>query len=41
VNSSPGLRGIEEATGRDVAGIIVEHAEKNYQRRLARKRRRG
>jgi ribosomal protein S6--L-glutamate ligase len=36
VNSSPGLRGIEEATRRDVAGIIVEYAEKQHERRLAR-----
>ena len=25
VNSSPGLEGIEEATGIDVAGCIIEH----------------
>ena len=29
VNSSPGLEGIEAASGKDVAGIIVEHLEKN------------
>ena len=29
VNSSPGLEGIEQATGRDVAGIIIEFIEKN------------
>ncbi len=29
VNSSPGLRGIEEATGKDVAGMIIECIEKN------------
>jgi ribosomal protein S6--L-glutamate ligase len=29
VNSSPGLRGIEEATGRDVAGLIIDFVEKN------------
>jgi ribosomal protein S6--L-glutamate ligase len=29
VNSSPGLEGIEQATGRDVAGLIVEYIEKN------------
>jgi len=28
VNSSPGLRGIEEATGKDVAGMIIEFIEK-------------
>ena len=29
VNSSPGLGGIEEATGKDVAGMIIEFIEKN------------
>jgi ribosomal protein S6--L-glutamate ligase len=29
VNSSPGLEGIENATGKDIAGLIVEHIEKN------------
>jgi ribosomal protein S6--L-glutamate ligase len=29
VNSSPGLRGIEEASGKDVAGLIVEFLERN------------
>jgi ribosomal protein S6--L-glutamate ligase len=29
VNSSPGLRGIEEATGKDVAKLIIEYIEKN------------
>ena len=29
VNSSPGLRGIEEATKKDVAGLIIEFIEKN------------
>ena len=29
VNSSPGLEGIEEATGRDVAGLIVKFIENN------------
>ncbi|WP_147819980.1 30S ribosomal protein S6--L-glutamate ligase [Salidesulfovibrio onnuriiensis] len=29
VNSSPGLEGIEDATGKDIAGIIVEYMEKN------------
>ena len=30
VNSSPGLEGIETATGKDVAGMIVEFIEKNH-----------
>ena len=29
VNSSPGLEGIEQATGKDVAGMIIEYIEKN------------
>ncbi|MDH5393648.1 MAG: 30S ribosomal protein S6--L-glutamate ligase [Gammaproteobacteria bacterium] len=29
VNSSPGLEGIEIATGKDIAGMIIEHIEKN------------
>jgi len=31
VNSSPGLEGIENATGKDVAGQIIEFIEKNAQ----------
>ncbi len=30
VNSSPGLEGIEEATGKDVAGLIIRFIEKKY-----------
>lgn len=29
VNSSPGIKGIEEATGKDVAGMIIEYIEEN------------
>ena len=29
VNSPPGLEGIENATGKDVAGLIYDHIEKN------------
>ncbi|WP_372613419.1 30S ribosomal protein S6--L-glutamate ligase [Halomonas sp.] len=29
VNSSPGLEGIEAATGKDIAGLIIEHVQKN------------
>jgi ribosomal protein S6--L-glutamate ligase len=29
VNSSPGLRGIETTTNKDVAGMIIEYIEKN------------
>ena len=28
VNSSPGLEGIENATGKDIAGLIISHLEK-------------
>ena len=28
VNSSPGLKGIESATGKDIAGLIIAHLEK-------------
>jgi ribosomal protein S6--L-glutamate ligase len=36
VNSSPGLRGVERATGIDVAGQIIAHAERLVQRRRTR-----
>jgi len=29
VNSSPGLEGIEQATGKDIAGMIIQFVEKN------------
>ena len=29
VNSSPGLEGIEKATGKDVAGAIIRYIEKD------------
>jgi ribosomal protein S6--L-glutamate ligase len=32
VNSSPGLEGIEEATGKDIAGAIIQFLEKNAKR---------
>ncbi len=32
VNSSPGLEGIEKATGKDVAGLIVQYIEKKVER---------
>ena len=37
VNSSPGLEGIEEATGKDVAGEIIKYLEKHA--RPAKRRR--
>ena len=38
VNSSPGLEGIEGATGIDVAGGIVEYIEQRHKRRKAKAR---
>ncbi len=38
VNSSPGLEGIEEATGVDVAGAIIEFLENSADRRSSRDR---
>jgi len=29
VNSSPGLEGVEKATGKDIAGMIIEFIERN------------
>ncbi len=37
VNSSPGLEGIEKATGKDIAGLIIEHLEREV-RPLSRDR---
>ena len=41
VNSSPGLEGIEAATGKDVAGMIVEFIEKNAKPNRTRTRGKG
>jgi len=41
VNSSPGLEGIENATGKDVAGLIVEFIEKNARPNHTRTRGKG
>ncbi|KLV06582.1 ribosomal protein S6 modification protein [Photobacterium aquae] len=38
VNSSPGLEGIEGATGKDIAGMIVEFIEKNAGKAANRRR---
>ncbi|AKS42174.1 30S ribosomal protein S6--L-glutamate ligase [Wenzhouxiangella marina] len=38
VNSSPGLEGIENATGKDVAGMIIEFLEKNAKKDKTRTR---
>ncbi|MEQ8356329.1 MAG: 30S ribosomal protein S6--L-glutamate ligase [Kiloniellaceae bacterium] len=41
VNSSPGLEGLEKATGKDVAGTIIEFLEKNAKPNKTRTRGRG
>ena len=41
VNSSPGLEGIEQATGKNVAGMIIEFIEKNARYGRTRTRGRG
>jgi ribosomal protein S6--L-glutamate ligase len=41
VNSSPGLEGIEGATGKDIAGLIVQFIEKNAKPNRTRTRGRG
>ncbi|MBW3662565.1 MAG: 30S ribosomal protein S6--L-glutamate ligase [Actinobacteria bacterium] len=41
VNSSPGLEGIETATGKDVAGAVIEHIEKNARPGRTRSRGKG
>ncbi|MAI08907.1 MAG: 30S ribosomal protein S6--L-glutamate ligase, partial [Magnetococcales bacterium] len=32
VNSSPGLEGIEDVTGKDVAGLMIESIEKHLKK---------
>ncbi|GMG86159.1 30S ribosomal protein S6--L-glutamate ligase [Biformimicrobium ophioploci] len=41
VNSSPGLEGIETATGKDIAGMIIEFIEKNARPHRTRTRGKG
>ncbi len=41
VNSSPGLEGIETATGKDIAGMIIQHIEKSAKPQRTRTRGRG
>lgn len=41
VNSSPGLEGVEKATGLDVAGKIIEHLEKHARPNKTRTRGKG
>lgn len=41
VNSSPGLEGIEAATGKDIAGLIIDFIEKNAKPNRTRTRGKG
>ncbi len=41
VNSSPGLEGVEKATGADIAGRVIEHLEKNAKAWATRTKGRG
>ncbi|MBI1425074.1 MAG: 30S ribosomal protein S6--L-glutamate ligase [Gammaproteobacteria bacterium] len=41
VNSSPGLEGIESATGKDIAGMMIEFIEKNAKPNKTRTRGKG
>ena len=41
VNSSPGLEGIEKATGKDVAELVIQFIEKNARPGRTRSRGRG
>jgi ribosomal protein S6--L-glutamate ligase len=41
VNSSPGLEGLEAATGKDIAGLIVEFIEKNADSKSTKTRGKG
>ncbi|MBA85517.1 30S ribosomal protein S6--L-glutamate ligase [Thalassobius sp. S69A] len=41
VNSSPGLEGVEKATGLDIAGKMIEFLEKNYAKGTTRTKGRG
>jgi ribosomal protein S6--L-glutamate ligase len=41
VNSSPGLEGIEAATQKDIAGLVIEFIEKNAKPHSTRTRGQG
>lgn len=38
VNSTPGLEGVEGTTKKDIAGMMIEHIEKQVEKRKSRKR---
>ena len=35
INASPGLEGVEKATGKDIAGLMIEHIEKQLDKKKA------
>ena len=41
VNSSPGLEGVENATGLDIAGKIIDYIEKSYRPNATKTKGRG
>lgn len=41
VNSSPGLEGIEKTSGKDIAGLMIEHIEKTPERSSLHKKESG
>lgn len=41
VNSSPGLEGVEKATGKDIAGMMIEYLEKNAKQGKTKTRGKG
>jgi len=41
VNSSPGLEGIEGASGKDIAGMIIDFIENNANKKTNRTRTKG
>lgn len=41
VNSSPGLEGVEKATGLDIAGKMIEFLEKHYEKGTTKTKGRG
>jgi len=41
VNSSPGLEGVEKATGKDIAGMMIEFLEKNAEKGSTKTRGKG
>ncbi len=41
VNSSPGLEGIEKATDKDIAGMIIRFLEKNAKQNRTKTRGKG